>query len=73
MLNNTSTSFIHREASWAATPDLLSTHSKGDNPRQKRQYKELEADVKRLKRELHQKSLEVRMLREARVKTADGQ
>lgn len=51
-------------ASWAATPDLLSTHSKGNNPRQRKQVKELEEDVKRLKRELNQKSVEVRLLRE---------
>ncbi|XP_052101184.1 uncharacterized protein LOC127735136 [Mytilus californianus] len=60
------------EASWADTPDLLSTHNKGENHRQRRQQTDLQEEVKRLKRELHQRTLEVRNLRDLRTQTPTG-
>lgn len=49
---------------------MISTHSKGEGPQQKRQNKDLEEEVKRLKRELHRKNLEVRTLREAKSRAS---
>ncbi|XP_076103808.1 uncharacterized protein LOC143072648 [Mytilus galloprovincialis] len=57
------------EASWADTPDLLSTHNKG---RPRGLQADLQEEVKRLKRELHQRTLEVRNLRDLRTKTPTG-